>query len=252
MEIATYKNDVWGQEVLRGVSWDLLWLVIVLAFIVIALHAIYETTQKRGDKPSGEGERVNRHDLIDRAYHWVMAASVFVLLVTGIFPIIGLEFAWLEIHWIAGIVLTVVVAFHIIRSFVSQDVAEMAVGPTDLKEALDGTIKPGKYSPAQKSMHAVVTILTLLVIGSGLIMFLQIDTPWWERSNSMSEAMLGLVFFVHGLSTLGLIGVICLHIYFALRPEKLFYTRSMISGWISKDELSANHDPQRWTPDETS
>jgi len=31
LDIATYKNDVWGQEVLRGVSWDLLWLVIVLA-----------------------------------------------------------------------------------------------------------------------------------------------------------------------------------------------------------------------------
>ena len=192
MDIATYKNDVWGQEVLRGVSWDLLWLVIVAAFIAIAAHAIFEATQKRGDKPSSEGERVTRHDAIDRAFHWVMAASIFVLLITGIFPIIGLEFAWLEIHWIAGIVLTVVVAFHILRSF-TQDLGSMAVGPSDLKEALDGTTKPGKYSPAQKSMHAVVTILTLLVIVSGLIMFLQIDTPWWDRSNSMSEGTLGLV-----------------------------------------------------------
>jgi cytochrome b subunit of formate dehydrogenase len=97
-----------------------------------------------------------------------------------------------------------------------------------------------------------VTILTLLVIVSGLIMFLQIDTPWWDRSNSMSEATLGLVFFIHGISTLGLVGVICLHVYFALRPEKLFYTRSMIKGWISKEEMTANHDPQRWTPDETT
>ena len=40
MDIATYKDDVWGQEVLNGVSWDLLWLVIVLAFIFIAGHAI--------------------------------------------------------------------------------------------------------------------------------------------------------------------------------------------------------------------
>ncbi|MDH3989894.1 MAG: cytochrome b/b6 domain-containing protein [Gammaproteobacteria bacterium] len=252
MDIATYKDDVWGQEVLRGVSWDLLWLVIVAAFVAIALHAVYEAMQKRGDKPSSEGERVSRHDAIDRAYHWVMAASIFVLLVTGIFPIIGLEFAWLEIHWIAGIVLTVIVVAHIIRSFVSQDVSEMAVGPSDLKEALDGTTKPGKYSPAQKGMHAVITILTLLVIGSGILMFLQIDTPWWDRTNSMSEGMLGLVFFIHGITTLGLVGVICLHIYFALRPEKLFYTRSMIKGWISKDELAANHDPQRWTPDETT
>ena len=58
MEIATYKNDVWGQEVLRGVSWDLLWLVIVAAFIAIAVHAIYEASQKRGEQPSSEGERV--------------------------------------------------------------------------------------------------------------------------------------------------------------------------------------------------
>jgi len=251
VDIATYKYDVWGREVLRGVSWDLLWLVIVLAFIAIALHAIYEATQKRGERPSSAGARVSRHDAIDRAYHWVMAGSVFVLLVTGVFPIVGLEFAWLEIHWIAGIVLTIAVAFHILRSF-TQDLSSMAIGPGDLKEALEGTVKPGKYSPAQKAMHAVVTILTLLVIGSGLVMFMQIDTPFWERSNELSEATLGLVFFLHGISTLGLIALICLHVYFALRPEKLFYTRSMIKGWISREELAAHHDPQRWTPDETT
>ncbi len=251
MDIATYKDDVWGQEVLNGVSWDLLWLVIVLAFIFIAGHAIYETTRKRAQKPSSEGARVNRHEAIDRLFHWIMAGSVFVLLITGIFPIIGLNFAWLEIHWIAGIILTIVVVFHILRSF-TQDLSSMALGPSDLKEALDETVKPGKYSPAQKSMHMVVSILTLLVIGSGLIMFLQIETPWWERPNSVSEATLGLVFFVHGISTLGLIGVICLHIYFGLRPEKLFYTRSMIKGWISREEFNAHHDQQRWKPDETT
>ena len=251
MDIATYKNDVWGQEVLRGVSWDLLWLVVVLAFIAIAAHAIYEASQSRGDRPTSEGERVNRHDAIDRAFHWIMAGSVFVLLATGVFPIIGLEFVWLEIHWIAGIVLTIVVAFHIVRSF-TQDLGSMAVGPGDRKEALDGKTKPGKYSPAQKSMHAIATILTLVVIVTGLIMFLQIDTPWWERTNEMSESALGWLFFLHGLSTLGLIAVICLHIYFAIRPEKLFYMRSMIKGWISKEDLVAHHDPQRWPPDKSN
>lgn len=249
MEIATYKNDVWGQEVLRGVSWDLLWLVIVAAFIAIALHAIIQASRKQAARPSSEGERVSRHDAVDRIFHWVMAGSVFVLLVTGIFPIVGLEFRWLEIHWIAGIVLTIVVVFHILRAVFAQDLASMALGTGDVKEALGGDTKPGKYSAAQKSMHAAVTVLTLLVIGSGLVMFAMIDTPWWERSNALSEGTLGLVFFIHGLSTLGLIGLICLHVYFALRPEKLFYTRSMIKGWISKDELAANHDPQRWSPD---
>ena len=252
MEFATYKNDVWGREVIRGVSWDLLWLIIVAAFIAIVLHAIYESMQKRGDKPSSEGERVTRHNKIDRAYHWVMAASVIALLITGVFPIIGIEFAWLELHWIAGIALTAAVVFHIIRSTFFKKDTGMKISASDLKEPFDDTAKPGKYSAAQKGMHAAVTVLTLLVIGSGILMFMEIDTPWWERTNSMAESTLGVVFFIHGITTLALIGIICLHIYFALRPEKLFYTRSMIKGWISRDELNANHDPQRWSPDETT
>jgi formate dehydrogenase subunit gamma len=252
VEFAAYKNDIWGREVIRGVSWDLLWLVIVAAFIAIVLHAIYETMQKRGDAPSSDGTRVKRHDKIDRVYHWVMAISMFALLITGVFPIIGIEFAWLELHWIAGIVLTVIVLFHIIRSMFFKKDTGIMLKAADLKEPFDESAKPGKYSAAQKGMHLAVTVLTLLVIGSGILMFMQIDTPWWERPDAMAESMLGLVFFVHGITTLALIGVICLHIYFALRPEKLFYTRSMIKGWISRDELDANHDPQRWSPDENS
>ena len=252
MDIATYKNDVWGREVLLGVSWDLLWLVIVASFVVIALHAVYEAIRDRGERPSSVGERVQRHDKIDRLFHWIMAVSVLLLLLTGVLPIIGIEFAWLTIHWVAGLVLTVVVVFHIVRSLIWQDPHSMGIGADDLRELSDSSRKPGKYSLAQKAMHAIVTVLTLLVIGSGLVMFAMIDTPWWERTNSLSEATLGWVFFAHGLSTLALIAVISLHVYFGLRPEKLFYTRSMIQGWISKEELSANHDPERWLPDETA
>jgi hypothetical protein len=36
------------------------------------------------------------------------------------------------------------------------------------------------------------------------------------------------------------------HIYFALRPEKLHFTRSMILGWITREEYRANHDTNRW------
>jgi len=146
-------------------------------------------------------------------------------------------------------VLTVSIVFHIVRSLFWQDLKSMWISAKDLREPFDESQKPGKYSLAQKSMHATVTVLTFLVIGSGLAMFAMIDTPWWERTNSLSEATLGWVFLIHGLSTLALIGVISLHVYFGLRPEKLFYTRSMIKGWISEDELKANHDPQVWPKD---
>jgi cytochrome b subunit of formate dehydrogenase len=252
MDLATYKEDVWGREVILGASWDLLWLVVVASFVIIALHAIVVAVRRREAKPSSSGPRIARHRGIDRIFHWVMAISVLVLLVTGIFPIIGLEFSWLTIHWVAGLVLTAAVCFHIVRSLFWQDLKAMWISGRDLKEPFDTTLKPGKYSVAQKGMHAAVTVLVLLVIASGLVMFAMIDTPWWDRSNSIAESTLGWMFLIHGLSTLALIGLIALHIYFGLRPEKLFYTRSMIKGWISKDELEAHHDPERWAPDKSS
>lgn len=252
MDIATYKNDVWGREVLLGVSWDLLWLVCVVALVIIAVHAVYMAMQQKAERPSKDGKRVQRHEQIDRIMHWVMAISIFALLVTGVFPIIGIEFAWLTLHWIAGLVLTAAVLFHIIRSVLQKDVMSVWISPSDLKEPFDESKKPGKYSVAQKGMHAAVTIMTLLVIFSGLFMFAMIDTPWWDRTNSLSESTLGWMFLIHGLSTLALIALIALHLYFAMRPEKLFYLRSMFKGWISEDELSANHDPERWAPDESA
>jgi len=252
VDIATYKNDVWGREVLLGVSWDLLWLVCVIALVIIAVHAVYMAMQKKAERPSQEGKRVQRHEPIDRIMHWVMAISIFALLVTGVFPIIGIEFAWLTLHWIAGLVLTAAVLFHIIRSVLQKDLMSVWISPSDLKEPFDESQKPGKYSVAQKGMHAAVTVMTLLVILSGLFMFAMIDTPWWDRTNSLSESTLGWMFFIHGLTTLALIALIALHLYFAVRPEKLFYLRSMFKGWISEDELAANHDPERWAPDESA
>ncbi len=252
MDIATYKHDVWGTEVIRGVSWDLLWLVIVAAFFAIVLHGIYEARQERDQLPSSEGERVQRHQKIDRIFHWIMAFSMFALLITGILPIIGVNFAWLSLHWMAGLLLTAIVLAHIMRSIFVKDLSSVAISATDIREGLDDSKKPGKYLVAQKGMHAAVAVVTLVVIVTGLIMFAMMNTPWWERTNSLSESTLGWTFFLHGLSTLALVGLISLHVYFALRPEKLFYLRSMFGGWISKDELSANHDPERWAPDETS
>ncbi len=252
MDIATYKNDVWGREVLLGVSWDLLWLVCVVALVIIAVHAVYMAMQQRAARPSRDGKRVQRHEPIDRIMHWVMAISILALLFTGVLPIIGIEFAWLTLHWIAGLVLTAAVLFHIIRSVLQKDLMSVWISPSDLKETLGDSQKPGKYSVSQKGMHAAITVVTLFVIVSGLFMFAMIDTPWWDRTNSLSESTLGWMFLIHGLTTLALIALIVFHLYFTLRPEKLFYLRSMFKGWISEDEHAANHDPERWAPDESA
>ena len=58
-----------------------------------------------------------RHARIDRLFHWCMAASVLMLMATGLLPHMGLNFSGLTLHWVAGIILTLLVVFHLARSF---------------------------------------------------------------------------------------------------------------------------------------
>lgn len=40
MEILRYATDVYGRKLLVGVSWDLLWVPVALAGLVIILHQV--------------------------------------------------------------------------------------------------------------------------------------------------------------------------------------------------------------------
>jgi cytochrome b subunit of formate dehydrogenase len=96
-------------------------------------------------------------------------------------------------------------------------------------------------------MHSTVTVFCLGALVTGLLMMVRIDTPFWERNPYLlSQSTWGWIYVLHGLAALIFVSVIMLHVYFALRPEKLFYTRSMILGWITRKELEDNHDPDLW------
>ena len=75
------------------------------------------------------GERVLRHHLADRLYHWTMAAALLTCLFTAFLPILGWKFQWVTMHWIAGIVLTAAILFHIVRAVIWQDFWSMVFGP---------------------------------------------------------------------------------------------------------------------------
>ncbi len=40
--------------------------------------------------------------------------------------------------------------------------------------------------------------------------------------------------------------MIMAHVYFAVRPEKWWMTRSMIKGWITREEYLEHYDPELW------
>jgi formate dehydrogenase subunit gamma len=206
--------------------------------------------------------KIVRHALVDRLFHWVTAMCVLVLLATAFLPIVGVEFGWVTAHWITGVVLIVAVLFHIVRSLFWKSLRTVWIGAADVREALAivrSTLrmnggaqpaKPGKYSFAQKLIHLAFTVVVLVASATGAVMLARVNTPWWSSNPYLfADKTWGIVYVLHDLAALMLITMVMTHIYFALRPEKLLFTRSMIRGWITREEYGEHHDPKRWQVD---
>jgi cytochrome b subunit of formate dehydrogenase len=187
-----------------------------------------------------------------------MAACMLVLLATGFLPVMGIKFAWVDPHWIAGVVLTVLVLFHVVRALFILTTSNIWIRWREFSasaralttEVLGGPRlkrKIGKYSVGQKAFHHAVAVVILVAIATGLVMMVGIDGPFWERNPYIiSESSRGLVYVLHGFAGLFSITMVMVHIYYAARPEKLYMTRSMIRGWISREEFEQHHDPALW------
>jgi cytochrome b subunit of formate dehydrogenase len=209
---------------------------------------------------SASAGRIVRHAFADRLFHWVAAACVLTLLGTAFLPIVGVEFGWVTVHWVTGVVLAAAVLYHFVRVVLRGTWGSMWIGRADFADALDvagsalrrtlPTRRPGKYSVAQKLIHHAFTAVVLTTLVTGGLMLLRIDTPWWRRNPYLlGDSTWGIVYVLHGLAALLLITMVMMHVYFALRPEKLKFTRAMILGWITRGEFDAHHDENRWRVD---
>ena len=145
---------------------------------------------------SGTPEKVLRHKLVDRIYHWVMAITVLTLLGTAIVPLTrdmltkgawpknsvafgqttwgGIFIDWLTVHWVAGFVLIFIIIYHIIRASIWLNFKSMLVGPRDAiatykaaswMAGAEGAqpLKPGKYPLAQKLYHHGVDFMMIVL-----------------------------------------------------------------------------------------
>lgn len=187
-----------------------------------------------------------------------MALAVFVLLGTSFLPILGIKFEWVPIHWMTGVLLSVLILIHILRVLVWQDWRNMMIWPSDIRDIWRGFIsifssttampeKPGKYNPLQKFYHLGISLLVLAVIVTGLLMLLKIDTPFWQRNPYVfGNDTWGWIYAIHGLTAMAMITMIIIHVYFALRPDEFYLTRSMFRGWITKKEHADHHDGNKW------
>jgi cytochrome b subunit of formate dehydrogenase len=178
-------------------------------------------------------QRVTRHAGIDRLFHWLTALSVLTLLATALLPILGVKFDWVVIHWSAGIVLTVLVVFHIVRSLVWQYFRNMWFTADEISGK-----QVGKYTVPQKLMHIAMTLMVMGAVLTGLFMLAKMDTPLWKRDPYLfAPDTWGFVYVIHGLAALSAVTLVMVHVYFSIIPENRMYLRAMIKGWITRQEL---------------
>lgn len=273
MEWFRWQQNPWGQNILRGMDWDVTWLVVVMAGLFMAIHIVlYLWRWRHAAAPTISDaaladvtipERVLRHSLASRLFHWSMAASVLVLLFTGFLPIVGVKFSWVTPHWIAGLVLTGAILFHIVHATFWKGLRWMWITLDDCRQGWSTSRqalglghatpdKPGKNPLENKLFHHVTSLATLATIATGLLMMVRVDTPFWTRNPYLlPDSTWGVMFVAHGAASIALIGLIIVHIYFAVRPEKRWITWSMIAGWIPRRQYLAHYDPARWPITET-
>ncbi len=87
----------------------------------------------------------------------------------------------------------------------------------------------------------------LAVIVTGICMMFRVRTVFFPRNPYLfSDMTWGMMYVFHGLAGVGLITLTIVHVYFAVRPEKLPITASMIVGSMSREFYLREHDPKRW------
>ena len=248
MDFITWATSPWGQTVPIHIAWYLIWFMAIAGLLFMIVHALYvgifaaKKTFAKNDSPAvvaAVPERVPRHSLVARAFHWIMAISMFALL-------------------------TASVLFHIFHASFFLDFWSIWPDKIDLRDAKRRLLRSiGKEAPApdrfakypleNKFYHFVILLSGLAVIFTGVFMMKRVNTGIFVRNPYLFGDMTwGMMYVLHGLAGVGLIALIMVHVYFGIRPEKLPITKSMIFGYMSRDFYLEEHDPKRWAVEKSS
>jgi len=268
MDFVKWGLNPWGESILTHVSWTLFWASLFAGVMFLVAHGSYMLLSAHRKRSATETdqleatfaslpERIERHSLMARAFHWVMAAAMFTLLFTAFLPVVGVKFAWVTWHWIAGVVLTGSIVFHIIHASVWLDFWSIWVGPKDIPELKAELMrelgkevpgpKSGKYPLGNRLYHTVIVVTALGAVLTGVLMMSRVRTPFFTRNPYLlGDATWGVTYVAHGLAGVALVGLVMAHVYFAVRPEKWWITKAMIVGWITRRQFLEHHEPDRW------
>ncbi|MGA7920222.1 MAG: hypothetical protein WCA38_11175, partial [Candidatus Acidiferrales bacterium] len=86
MDPLQWAIDPWGKIVPTHIAWFLIWVAVIAGLLFVIVHAIYvryfaKPREFEPDAASVDAAMIHahvpRHSLVARAFHWIMAVSMF-------------------------------------------------------------------------------------------------------------------------------------------------------------------------------
>jgi formate dehydrogenase subunit gamma len=190
--------------------------------------------------------RVPRFDFAERAVHWMVAIMFCYAALSGL-AMWSQKLYWLA--WVlgGGIVVRgwhpwggVLFAFGLammLRRWASQMVldADDKIWLGQMKKYMtndeSGMPESGRFNAGQKMLFWSQAVLALLLLASGVVLWLP---EWMPRPLRLAAVL------VHPLAAIGAIGGIILHVYMgtAAVPGSL---RAMVRGWVTPRWAASHH-----------
>ena len=205
MDFITWAISPWGRSVPIHIAWYLIWIAVIAGLLFMIVHALYvaifAAPKKftKNDSPAvlaAVPERVPRHSLVARAFHWLMAISMLASII-----------------------------FHIIHASFFLDFWSIWPDKIDLRDAKRRLLRSigkeapppdrfAKYPLENKLYHAVILLSGLAVIVTGVFMMKRVNTAGIFTRNPylFGDMTWGMMYVLHGLAGVGLIALIMVHV----------------------------------------
>jgi thiosulfate reductase cytochrome b subunit len=203
--------------------------------------------------------RIQRRDLVQVTYHWVNAAAIAALLVTGLaiyFAVPGTDFYFGWHLWSAWLFLAALI-FHIWRdTLVLKNFRRMWISGSELRDAMSrlriGRAAAESHSPLhshykveQIAFHWVLTAVLLGIVITGFVIWKPgriFVAPFWMPFGWDAVFVARVL---HQFLTFVLIAMIIAHVYFAVLVPKnwpllnsIFTGRVLLSWYASEHRIS--------------
>lgn len=264
----------WGKDAhhldvtAQKLSWEAGTVILLGVVVFIGLHlfrrAFGPPVRKSEGAPLSESvQAVERYELGARLYHWGNFFVLALLLLSGgafffrgwlpsLKPFLGLT--WLLAHEILAGIFIALLILHIIVSIFRTGLRSMWFGRGDGRDLAHhvryysgrstALPKTGKYDVIQKIYHALLVVFAVVMIVTGISLFLNAETfttlghDWmrWQR-------------ILHDLFAFLFAAVILGHIYLRLLRPRWPALKSMFTGKLPREDFNARHDRHQWAPE---